>query len=154
MLAKLRILFAKSWVSWLFAVQQITWMFLGLLLAHVAANSHLYLSRGKCVSWVFANDILCIAKSVNLCGIQYSLFITFVHLSKKCHDAPPFWNNFMAGDCTLNEPWPVIPHLPFFGRKEGERKAVNSWVWMHCHHSHKNNSDLFLKTESFLEMTL
>lgn len=64
------------------SLQQIMQMFLGLPLAHVVANSHLYLSRGKCVSWIFANDILCLAKSVNLCVIQCSLFITFVHFSK------------------------------------------------------------------------
>lgn len=43
---------------WLFAVQQIKWMFLGLLLAQVVANIPLYLCRGKCVSSVSANDIL------------------------------------------------------------------------------------------------
>lgn len=57
-----------------------------MLLAHVVANTDLYLSWGKCVSWVFVNDILHVAKLVNLCVIQRSLFITFVHLSKKCDD--------------------------------------------------------------------
>lgn len=46
------------------------WLFLGLFLIHVVATIHLYLCRGKCVSGVFANDILRDAKSVNLCVAQ------------------------------------------------------------------------------------
>lgn len=70
----------NHWESWLFAVQLMTWMFLGLLLVHVVANAHLYLAAG----WGgrVANDILCVANSVILCTIQCSLFLICASFNK------------------------------------------------------------------------
>lgn len=53
-------------------------------------------------------------------------------------------------------PWTLTGHLPAatFWSQGGERKAVNSSAWTCCHHSPRNNSDLSLKTESFLWRSL
>lgn len=103
-LAKWRILFAKRrWAAWPFAVHQVTRMFLGLLLGRGFARAHLDLCRGFC-KWYS----LCCQVSKSLCNSVFSLY--YLCISRKSvtmwvmlNSVPqPFWNNFVAGDCTLN----------------------------------------------------
>lgn len=56
---------------------------------------------------VFENDILCVAKSVNLCAIQCFPFIIYASLKSVMKwvmlssVSQLFWNNSVAGHCTL-----------------------------------------------------